>query len=706
MAKLTGQLTPEQQLKVLSRIWGLDRDGYVFLPWIDGHARNKEERKKGFHEGRAYPWPKDRPGLLKHLKDHQHDELYFPPNVFNGKRRIEENVHDERVLYADLDPVDPRGLGANKPTIAWESSPGRYQGVWLLDRPKVGATWASKENHRLTVALGADPSGWDSTQLLRVPGRPNYKPEYKDANNGEPVSGKGLMWFDGPRYVWSDFDDLPEVGAVANYDESLKIDDKIITEIDRHALWAKVRLKLPTRIREYMALKEVPSGVDRSDVLWDINREMADIGLTIAEIVALVRQTVWNKFSSRSDEMAMLKKQAAKAVDQVEVEPDTLEATPDEEPKPGIIWLNDLAQETIPRPKWLIKDIWTKGGLGFISGAPKSYKSWMALDMAVSIATGTPFLNQPGFAVREPLPVLYLQEEDDLRLVMDRLGKIVEGKVPEAFWHGQISTTGEYTGDVDSPSVVLEWTPPTRPIPMALHVHKGFVASDEGWQAWLDDIIGEGKFAMVIIDTLGTTAGEVDTDKSGELMTKMLRPLRVISNKHDAAICVIHHNKKASNQGGRAGQDMLGSTALHAWVECAIYARSKDAHGEIGIEREAKLAMDMSMRIRIPEMYEDHRTGERVLWDPEVITEGLETVQDAPMHNDPTPPSQRTDAGSAGSKLTWKLKQMGKGPFTFEEIMERFPTNSPGSIHSQLESGVDNGMLELHTDGRWSVVRK
>lgn len=515
--------------------------------------------------------------------------------------------------------------------------------------------------------------------------------------------GKGLLWLDGPRYVWSDFDDLPEVGAVTDYKETSAIDDKIIDQIDRHELWAKVRLKLPTRIREYMAMRDVPEGIDRSDVLWDINREMADVGLTIAEIVALTRPTVWNKFSSRSDEMVRLKAQAAKAIDQADTTPETLEQIEEEESKPGIIWLGDLVQEHIPRPKWLIKDIWTKGGLGFISGAPKSYKSWMALDMAVSIATGTPFLNQPQFSVREPKPVLYLQEEDDLRLVMDRLAKIVEGKVPDRFWNGQISTTGEYTGEGDSASVQLFWEPPVAPIPMAMHVHKGFIASDEGWQAWLDDILAEGKFGMVIIDTLGTTAGEIDTDKSGELMTKMLRPLRVVARKHDAAICVIHHNKKAANQGGRAGQDMLGSTALHAWVECAIYARSKDAKGEIAIEREAKLAMDMSMKVRIPTMHENHASGERVLWDPELITEGLETVQDAPMHNDPAPP--RLERGSAGSSIAMKMKHLGgkRRWLSIDDLSEVMPNISRSSLVTQLESGVENGILEEDNE-RWRVI--
>jgi hypothetical protein len=695
---LKGKLTPEEQIKFLGRVYGYTRKGYVFLPWVDGSTTDKVSRRNSYHEGRAFKWPAERnTAMLDHLKQHETDDVYFCPNVFNGKRRIEQYVDAENVLYADLDPVDPHKIHDYKPTFAWESSPGRYQAIWVLNTAKTGATWDNNENHRLTKYLEADPSGWDSTQLLRIPGRPNFKYDYKDANAGEPVMGRGLLWMDGPRYTWDQFADLPEVGSLSK-DHGDALDEAVLEGIDRHEVWGRVRLKLPMRIREYMKLKDVPPGADRSDVLWDISRELADAGCTAVEIVAITRPTPWNKFTNRPDELQLLLKGAVKAV-HAKSEKTVEEVDSDAEPKPQITWLKDVVQQRIPRPRWLVKDIWTKGGLGFISGAPKSYKSWMAIDLAVSIATATPFLGQPGYSVDKARPVLYLQEEDDLRLVMERLALITEAKAPEQFWHGQVEYTGVHPDDPNYASDALTWTPPTKDIPLAMQVQTGFIASDPGWQAWLDEIVEQGKFAMIIIDTLGTVAGEIDTDKSGELMTRMLRPLRTIARKHDTAICVVHHNKKASNQGGRAGQDMLGSTALHAWVECALYARSKDANGEIAIEREAKLAMDMSMRVKIPMMFENHVTGMRQLWDPEIVTDGLEQIHDSPTEDRP-PMNER---GTAGKALAFKLKQMGKGPFTIEDIQERLGSDNTSSIRKQLTEGQRNGYFD-EIDGRWSVV--
>lgn len=699
---IKGQLTPEQQLQVLARIWGNDRKGSVFLPYINGNCKDKDERRKNFHEGRAFQWPRERAAILSHLQAHAADDLYFPPNLFDGKRRIEQNVAPEKVLYADLDPVDPDSLGDLRPTIAWESSPGHYQGVWILDRERTGASWPGKENHRLTVALEADPSGWDATQLLRVPGRPNFKPEYKDKNNGKPVQGQGLLWMDGPRYVWDDFDDLPEVGAVVGDDVEM-IDESVIDGVDRHEVWARVRLKVSHRCREYLALKTDPVGADRDQVLWQIERDLADAGCSLIEIVAIVRPSVWNKYRGRNDELKRLKIEAAKAIN---ARPDNLEEV--EQPKPTLTWLKDVILQPIPRPKWLVKDIWTRGGCGFIAGAPKSYKSWMALDMALSVSTGTHFLNQPQYKVMKQETVLYLQEEDDLRLVMDRLANILESKSPERFYHGTMAIVGGDTQRDMKMSVPpsarsgdVIWAPPTSNVPLALHVQTGFIASDPGWQAWLDDAITEGKFGMVIMDTLGTVAGEVDTDKTGEMMNRILKPLKQLANKHDCAILVVHHNKKSATdgKGPRAGNDMLGAVGLHAWVDCAIYARSKDGKGEIAVEREAKMAQDMSLKVKIPEMVWNYQTGLRKLWDPEIVTEGMEALQD--MAPTDTPPTPR--AGTAGKLIASKIKAMGGGPFSLDQIDDVVDMGK-APLLKQLQAGVENGFLE-EIDDKWLVPR-
>ena len=117
------------------------------------------------------------------------NDLYFSPLAFSERQRKNAHVFRPRVLFADLDPVDPRDLTI-RPTIAWETSPGMFQAVWVLDKALDSYSVWCGLNKRLTVSTGADPGGWFGSKLLRVPGTFNYK---------RGAWGK-LLWWDKTRF--------------------------------------------------------------------------------------------------------------------------------------------------------------------------------------------------------------------------------------------------------------------------------------------------------------------------------------------------------------------------------------------------------------------------------------------------------------------------------------------------------------------------
>lgn len=49
---------------------------------------------------------------------------------------------------------------------------------------------------------------------------------------------------------------------------------------------------------------------------------------------------------------------------------------------------------------WLIEGLWARLAIGLIGGAPKCCKTWLGLDMAVSVATGTKALGH--FETKHP----------------------------------------------------------------------------------------------------------------------------------------------------------------------------------------------------------------------------------------------------------------------------------------------------------------
>jgi hypothetical protein len=65
--------------------------------------------------------------------------------------------------------------------------------------------------------------------------------------------------------------------------------------------------------------------------------------------------------------------------------------------------------------RWLVEQLWGGSSVGVIGSAPKCAKTWLGLDIALSVATSTACLGK--YAVPEPGPVLAYLAEDALPIV-------------------------------------------------------------------------------------------------------------------------------------------------------------------------------------------------------------------------------------------------------------------------------------------------
>src|SRR5215204_1590208 len=114
-------------------------------------------------------------------------EAYFCAHLLNARRRVKENAEAIATLWCELDGAEIPN-GELKPTAVVESSPGHYHVYWRLT-DAIPADTAEQLNKRLAHKIGADPSGFDLTQLLRVPGTVNHK--YPDRPVVEPLALDG-----------------------------------------------------------------------------------------------------------------------------------------------------------------------------------------------------------------------------------------------------------------------------------------------------------------------------------------------------------------------------------------------------------------------------------------------------------------------------------------------------------------------------------
>lgn len=119
------------------------------------------------------------PSQLQEAVDHAWAEsergrsAYYCAHLLTKERRVKDNAAQVVSLWGECDGAELPN-GDLKPTAAVESSPGKFHVSYRLTEPLTPKT-AEALNERLAADIGADPSGFDLSQLLRVPGTINYK---------------------------------------------------------------------------------------------------------------------------------------------------------------------------------------------------------------------------------------------------------------------------------------------------------------------------------------------------------------------------------------------------------------------------------------------------------------------------------------------------------------------------------------------------
>lgn len=123
-------------------------------------------------------WPRDKEQIEEHILINKVDhDLWFCPHLLTSPRRIKENVvANLDIVWADLDECHFDKVTPKIPIVV-ETSDNRFQGLWRLHEP-VSKAQAEEYSRKIAYTYeseGADKSGWDLTQLLRVPYSFNFK---------------------------------------------------------------------------------------------------------------------------------------------------------------------------------------------------------------------------------------------------------------------------------------------------------------------------------------------------------------------------------------------------------------------------------------------------------------------------------------------------------------------------------------------------
>jgi hypothetical protein len=203
------------------------------------------------------------------------------------------------------------------------------------------------------------------------------------------------------------------------------------------------------------------------------------------------------------------------------------------------------------RAEWLVEGLWSAEGVGVIGGAPKCCKTWLALDLALSVASGTDALGR--FPVSEPGTVLLYAAEDAAPQLRERLDAIAVAR--------RISLAGLPLGIILAPSLRLDSPRDLERLHRTLDEHRP---------------------SLLVLDPL-VRLHRIDENSAGE-MSAMLGELRTMQRRHRVAIALVHHLRKSGAAGGQAGQALRGSGDLHAWGDSNLYLRKRDQRLKLLVE--------------------------------------------------------------------------------------------------------------------------
>ena len=316
---------------------------------------------------------------------------------------------------------------------------------------------------------------------------------------------------------------------------------------------------------------------------------------------------------------------------------------------------------------WLVDEWLPDKSITFLVSPPESYKTWILLDLAVSVASGTPFLGR--YQINSPGPTMIIQQEDSHEGLTDRLALIVEQKFNEV---------PKLEGDT--------WQVPVMPdLPIYVHPSRQLRFDNKKVIEELEQQIATIHPKVIMIDPLYSTTASTD-NYMADLANQMM-VLKTFRDKYGCSFLIAHHSKKNLDPDSTAREDSWGSQFLNAFLEAGWQVRRnpKLAQNEIVVRRHSKvmgnqspISLTFDISTKYPMKYQ-------------VTARQYESLAPASDNRQP-----------AQANLLDMLQQ---GPLSQSDICTKTGKNR-STISRQIRQLEAASMVERMPDGRYKAVNK
>jgi len=207
---------------------------------------------------------------------------------------------------------------------------------------------------------------------------------------------------------------------------------------------------------------------------------------------------------------------------------------------------------------WLVEGLWSDQAVGILGGEPKCCKSFLALDMAVCVASGAACLRH--FPVHRPGSVLLFPAEDSLEAVRQRL-------------EGICAAAGVGFSSLSVDVITAS----------ALRLD---TAAD---RQRLANTVQALQPRLLVLDPL-IRLHRVDENDASQIAA-LLSFLRQLQRQFQTAVLLVHHARKDSHS-SRPGQALRGSSELHGWGDSNLYVRRRGDTLTLSTEHRAAPSQD------------------------------------------------------------------------------------------------------------------
>lgn len=224
-------------------------------------------------------------------------------------------------------------------------------------------------------------------------------------------------------------------------------------------------------------------------------------------------------------------------------------STASNKPQPIFAPAIDYLNKPVTPVHWLVRGLVIEGGVAAIIGEPKSTKSWLALDIALAVSSGTKALGE--YQAPKPRKVAYFFAEDLQDAINARIRAYASGRGCEA-----------------------------KDLAVNLYIQPRGLSVDLSKDADCARIIASCRrltddLGLLILDPLRDihTGSENESDS----MSAVLKRIRLISAILKCTVLVVHHSKKVDPRSPATnGAEIRGSSVINAALDSRIILKDLD----------------------------------------------------------------------------------------------------------------------------------